>query len=109
MWSYVKSEMSQSIYPGWLMQQLRTIKKRGVGGAKCCLLINCVFVYLQVFLGNENSNGHVKHFFNPPILSRFIRIVPRTWYHGIALRAELYGCDFGGGLAVKRTDKSGST
>ncbi|XP_074890423.1 coagulation factor V isoform X3 [Buteo buteo] len=63
----------------------------------------------KVFLGNENSNGHVKHFFNPPILSRFIRIVPRTWYHGIALRAELYGCDFGGGLAVKRTDKSGST
>nr|XP_010305622.1 PREDICTED: coagulation factor V [Balearica regulorum gibbericeps] len=63
----------------------------------------------KVFLGNENSNGHVKHFFNPPILSRFIRIVPRTWYHGIALRVELYGCDFGGGLAVRRTDKSGSS
>ncbi|KFO84841.1 Coagulation factor V, partial [Buceros rhinoceros silvestris] len=63
----------------------------------------------KVFLGNENSNGHVKHFFNPPILSRFIRIVPRTWYHGVALRVELYGCDFGGGLAVKRTDKSGSS
>ncbi|XP_010280564.1 PREDICTED: coagulation factor V [Phaethon lepturus] len=61
----------------------------------------------KVFLGNENSSGHVKHFFNPPILSRFIRIVPRKWYHGIALRVELYGCDFGGGLAVKRTDKSG--
>ncbi|KFV12615.1 Coagulation factor V, partial [Tauraco erythrolophus] len=63
----------------------------------------------KVFLGNENCNGHVKHFFNPPILSRFIRIVPRTWYRGIALRVELYGCDFGGGLAVKRTDKSGSS
>ncbi|XP_054670680.1 coagulation factor V isoform X1 [Grus americana] len=63
----------------------------------------------KVFLGNENSNGHVKHFFNPPILSRFIRIVPRTWYHGIALRVELYGCDFGGGLAVRRTDKSGNS
>ncbi|KFQ15264.1 Coagulation factor V, partial [Leptosomus discolor] len=63
----------------------------------------------KVFLGNENSDRHVKHFFNPPILSRFIRIVPRTWYHGIALRVELYGCDFGGGLAVKRTDKSGSS
>ncbi|KFR14606.1 Coagulation factor V, partial [Opisthocomus hoazin] len=62
----------------------------------------------KVFLGNENSNGQVKHFFNPPILSRFIRIVPRTWYHGIALRVELYGCDFGGALAVKRTDSSGS-
>ncbi|XP_042644637.1 coagulation factor V isoform X1 [Tyto alba] len=63
----------------------------------------------KVFLGNENSSGHVRHFFNPPILSRFIRIVPRTWYNGIALRVELYGCDFGGGLAVKRTDESGSS
>uniref|UniRef100_A0A8C6J437 ferroxidase n=1 Tax=Melopsittacus undulatus TaxID=13146 RepID=A0A8C6J437_MELUD len=63
----------------------------------------------KVFLGNENSNGHVKHFFNPPILSRFIRIVPRTWYNSIALRVELYGCDFGGDLTVKRTDGSGSS
>ncbi|XP_027536906.1 coagulation factor V [Neopelma chrysocephalum] len=63
----------------------------------------------KVFLGNENSNGHIKHFFNPPILSRFIRIVPRTWYRGIALRVELYGCDFGGDLAVKRTGESGSS
>ncbi|KAM4683873.1 coagulation factor V isoform 1-T9 [Amazona ochrocephala] len=63
----------------------------------------------KVFLGNENANGHVKHFFNPPILSRFIRIVPRTWYSGIALRVELYGCDFGGGLTVKRTDSSGNS
>ncbi|KAM6310335.1 coagulation factor V [Aegotheles albertisi] len=63
----------------------------------------------KVFLGNENSSGHVKHFFKPPILSRFIRIVPRTWYHGIALRLELYGCDFGGDLAVKRTETSGTS
>nr|XP_030121288.3 coagulation factor V isoform X2 [Taeniopygia guttata] len=61
----------------------------------------------KVFLGNANSNGHVKNFFNPPILSRFIRIVPKTWYRGIALRVELYGCNFGGGLAVKRIDESG--
>ncbi|RMC07735.1 hypothetical protein DUI87_17214 [Hirundo rustica rustica] len=60
----------------------------------------------KVFLGNANSNGHVKNFLNPPILSRFIRIVPKTRYRGIALRVELYGCDFGGGLAVKRTDRS---
>uniref|UniRef100_A0A8B9SSC2 Coagulation factor V n=1 Tax=Anas platyrhynchos TaxID=8839 RepID=A0A8B9SSC2_ANAPL len=63
----------------------------------------------KVFSGNENSDGHVKHFFNPPILSRFIRIVPKTWYHGIALRVELFGCDFDGGLAAKRTEKSGSS
>lgn len=63
----------------------------------------------KVFLGNANSNGQVKNFFNPAILSRFLRIVPKTWYRGIALRVELYGCDFGGGLAVKTTDESGSS
>ncbi|KAM6438830.1 coagulation factor V [Rhynochetos jubatus] len=112
----------------WLQIDLLTIKKItaiATQGVKSIIAENFVKTYViqysdqgsewksytdgsssvaKVFLGNENSSGHVKHFFNPPILSRFIRIVPRTWYHGIALRVELYGCDFGGGLAVKRTD-----
>ncbi|XP_064906002.1 coagulation factor V isoform X1 [Columba livia] len=116
----------------WLQIDLLTIKKItaiATQGAKSLTAENFVKTYViqysdqgsewksytdgsssvaKVFLGNENSSGHVKHFFNPPILSRFIRIVPRTWYNGIALRVELYGCDFGGGLAVKRTDKPGS-
>ncbi|OPJ66660.1 coagulation factor V [Patagioenas fasciata monilis] len=117
----------------WLQIDLLTIKKItaiATQGAKTLTAENFVKTYViqysyqgsewksytdgsssvaKVFLGNENSSGHVKHFFNPPILSRFIRIVPRTWYNGIALRVELYGCDFGGGLAVKRTDKPGSS
>ncbi|KAL7983436.1 hypothetical protein Chor_000312 [Crotalus horridus] len=47
----------------------------------------------KVFTGNINSNGQVKHFFKPPILSRFIRIIPKTWNQYIALRIELFGCD----------------
>ncbi|XP_013926861.1 PREDICTED: coagulation factor V-like [Thamnophis sirtalis] len=47
----------------------------------------------KVFTGNVNTNGHVKHFFKPPILSRFIRIIPKTWNQYIALRIELFGCD----------------
>ncbi|XP_074856068.1 coagulation factor V isoform X2 [Carettochelys insculpta] len=47
----------------------------------------------KVFTGNENSGGEVKHFLNPPIFSRFIRIVPKTWNQNIALRVELFGCD----------------
>uniref|UniRef100_A0A8C3P257 F5/8 type C domain-containing protein n=1 Tax=Chrysemys picta bellii TaxID=8478 RepID=A0A8C3P257_CHRPI len=47
----------------------------------------------SVFVGNENSSGQVKHFLNPPIFSRFIRIVPKTWNRSIALRVELFGCD----------------
>ncbi|ELW64925.1 Coagulation factor V [Tupaia chinensis] len=47
----------------------------------------------QVFEGNSNVKGHVKNFFNPPIISRFVRIIPKTWNQSIALRLELFGCD----------------
>ncbi|KAJ1119171.1 hypothetical protein NDU88_007357 [Pleurodeles waltl] len=47
----------------------------------------------KIFIGNENSQGHVKNRFNPPIISRFIRIIPKTWNQSIALRFELMGCD----------------
>ncbi|XP_005398245.1 PREDICTED: coagulation factor V [Chinchilla lanigera] len=51
------------------------------------------FMVDKVFEGNGNVKGHVKNFFNPPIISRFIRIIPKTWTQNIALRLELYGCD----------------
>nr|XP_015100590.1 coagulation factor V isoform X1 [Vicugna pacos] len=47
----------------------------------------------KIFEGNSNIKGHVKNFFNPPIISRFIRIIPKTWNQSIALRVELFGCD----------------
>ncbi|XP_053765295.1 coagulation factor V [Panthera pardus] len=47
----------------------------------------------KIFEGNNNVKGHVKNFFNPPIISRFIRIIPKTWNQSIALRLELFGCD----------------
>lgn len=47
----------------------------------------------KIFEGNSNAKGHVKNFFNPPIISRFIRIIPKSWNQSIALRVEVYGCD----------------
>ncbi|KAF6074438.1 coagulation factor V [Phyllostomus discolor] len=47
----------------------------------------------KIFEGNSNFKGHVKNFFNPPIISRYIRIIPKTWNQSIALRLELFGCD----------------
>nr|XP_051714337.1 coagulation factor V isoform X2 [Oryctolagus cuniculus] len=47
----------------------------------------------KIFEGNSNTKGQVKNFFNPPIISRFIRIIPKTWNQSIALRLELFGCD----------------
>ncbi|KAM9110367.1 coagulation factor V isoform 1-T1 [Megaptera novaeangliae] len=47
----------------------------------------------KIFEGNNNIKGHAKNFFNPPVISRFIRIIPKTWNQSIALRLELFGCD----------------
>ncbi|XP_074078065.1 coagulation factor V [Macrotis lagotis] len=47
----------------------------------------------KIFVGNSNSKGMVKNFFNPPIFSRFIRIIPKSWNQSITLRLELFGCD----------------
>uniref|UniRef100_G1KK71 Coagulation factor V n=1 Tax=Anolis carolinensis TaxID=28377 RepID=G1KK71_ANOCA len=47
----------------------------------------------KVFSGNVDSAGQVKNYFEPPIFSRFIRVVPKTWNQSIALRIELFGCD----------------
>uniref|UniRef100_H0X1W2 Coagulation factor V n=1 Tax=Otolemur garnettii TaxID=30611 RepID=H0X1W2_OTOGA len=47
----------------------------------------------KLFEGNVNTKGHMKNIFNPPIISRFIRIIPKTWNQSIALRLELFGCD----------------
>ncbi|XP_060626735.2 coagulation factor V [Anolis sagrei] len=48
---------------------------------------------VKVFSGNVDSTGQVKNYFEPPIFSRFIRVVPKTWNQSIALRIELFGCD----------------
>ncbi|XP_043928298.1 coagulation factor V isoform X2 [Protopterus annectens] len=47
----------------------------------------------KVFTGNVDSQTHAKNYIDPPIFSRFIRIIPRTWQNSITLRVELLGCD----------------
>ncbi|XP_028992983.1 coagulation factor V [Betta splendens] len=51
-------------------------------------------VPFKTFLGNRNNSDHVKNYIYPPIFSRFLRIVPRTWMVSLTLRVELLGCDF---------------
>ncbi|XP_071340273.1 coagulation factor V [Trachinotus anak] len=48
----------------------------------------------KTFPGNTNNGDHVKNYIYPPIFSRFIRIIPRSWMNSITLRVELLGCDF---------------
>ncbi|KAK9537326.1 hypothetical protein VZT92_004955 [Zoarces viviparus] len=51
-------------------------------------------VLFKTFLGNTNNNDHVKNYIYPPIFSRFIRIIPRSWRNSITMRIELLGCEF---------------
>ncbi|XP_029968000.1 coagulation factor V [Salarias fasciatus] len=48
----------------------------------------------RVFKGNMDNNDHVRNYIYPPIFSRFIRIVPKSWIGSITMRIELLGCDF---------------
>lgn len=48
----------------------------------------------RVFVGNTNNNGHARNYIYPPIFSRFIRVIPKSWMTSITMRIELLGCDF---------------
>uniref|UniRef100_A0A3Q1GC09 ferroxidase n=1 Tax=Acanthochromis polyacanthus TaxID=80966 RepID=A0A3Q1GC09_9TELE len=48
----------------------------------------------RIFIGNKNNNDHVKNYIYPPIFSRFVKIIPRSWSGSITMRVELLGCDF---------------
>uniref|UniRef100_A0A3B3X5G3 ferroxidase n=1 Tax=Poecilia mexicana TaxID=48701 RepID=A0A3B3X5G3_9TELE len=51
-------------------------------------------VTVKVFDGNTNNNDHVRNYIYPPIFTRFIRVVPKSWSNSITMRLELLGCDF---------------
>uniref|UniRef100_A0A3Q4G5F4 F5/8 type C domain-containing protein n=1 Tax=Neolamprologus brichardi TaxID=32507 RepID=A0A3Q4G5F4_NEOBR len=46
----------------------------------------------SIFQGNNNYGDEVRNNFIPPIVARFVRINPISWYKRIALKLELLGC-----------------
>ncbi|XP_033014589.1 discoidin, CUB and LCCL domain-containing protein 2-like [Lacerta agilis] len=46
----------------------------------------------KVFEGNKNSHEEVSNAFIPPILARYLRIVPHSWNQRVALKVALLGC-----------------
>ena len=52
----------------------------------------CFFVFLQVFVGNSDSDTVVKHYLTPAIKARYVRLTPTAWNNHISMRIELYGC-----------------
>ncbi|XP_074844901.1 discoidin, CUB and LCCL domain-containing protein 1 isoform X2 [Carettochelys insculpta] len=46
----------------------------------------------KVFQGNTDYGDIVRNNFMPPIVARYVRIIPQTWHQRIALKVELIGC-----------------
>ncbi|XP_064327550.1 discoidin, CUB and LCCL domain-containing protein 1-like isoform X1 [Phalacrocorax carbo] len=46
----------------------------------------------KVFEGNADSHGEVSNAFIPPIVARYIRIMPQSWHQRVALKVALVGC-----------------
>ncbi|KAK3717343.1 hypothetical protein QZH41_011575 [Actinostola sp. cb2023] len=46
----------------------------------------------KVLAGNKDRNTVVMHDFHTPIITRYIRVVVKSWTSHISMRMELYGC-----------------
>ncbi|KAH0622256.1 hypothetical protein JD844_024396, partial [Phrynosoma platyrhinos] len=46
----------------------------------------------KVFKANSNHGDIVRNNFIPPIVARYVRIIPQSWHKRIALKVELLGC-----------------
>uniref|UniRef100_A0A4W4H8S1 EGF-like repeats and discoidin I-like domains 3a n=1 Tax=Electrophorus electricus TaxID=8005 RepID=A0A4W4H8S1_ELEEL len=46
----------------------------------------------KIFQGNFDNETHRKNVIDPPIYTRFVRIIPWSWYGRITMRVELLGC-----------------
>lgn len=49
-------------------------------------------MFLQVFYGNSDRSSAVQSLLRPPIVARYIRILPLGWHTRIAIRMELLMC-----------------
>ncbi|XP_035994746.1 coagulation factor V [Fundulus heteroclitus] len=52
--------------------------------------------FWKTFQGNEEAYEKKENTFFPPVIGRFIRIHPITWYNAATIRMEFYGCELDG-------------
>uniref|UniRef100_A0A8B9D6Y6 F5/8 type C domain-containing protein n=1 Tax=Anser cygnoides TaxID=8845 RepID=A0A8B9D6Y6_ANSCY len=46
----------------------------------------------KVFEGNVDGHGEVSNAFIPPIVTRYLRVTPRSWHQRVAMKVALLGC-----------------
>lgn len=66
-----------------------------------CLDIMPFFNTSQIFQANNNSFAVHRNTFEKPLVTRYIRVNPRTWENAICLRLEVFGCD---GKSIKQSE-----
>lgn len=54
--------------------------------------LSCCPLTPQVFYGNSDRSSSVQNLLRPPIVARYIRVLPLGWHTRIALRLELLLC-----------------
>uniref|UniRef100_A0A8C3VL27 F5/8 type C domain-containing protein n=1 Tax=Catagonus wagneri TaxID=51154 RepID=A0A8C3VL27_9CETA len=47
----------------------------------------------KVFQGNRDASTPVLNALDPPLVTRLLRIHPKSWAHQVALRLEILGCE----------------
>ncbi|XP_028250097.1 coagulation factor V [Parambassis ranga] len=52
--------------------------------------------FRKVFSGNQEVYETKKNTFFPPVIGRYIRLHPITWYNTATVRMEFYGCELDG-------------
>ena len=50
--------------------------------------------FARLFNGNTDGFAEVRNVFDQPIIAQFVKINPTRWADKIAMRIELYGCDY---------------
>ncbi|XP_068677063.1 uncharacterized protein [Montipora foliosa] len=63
-----------------------------IDGAQYSYITKSANSSAQVFYGNKDSETVVYGILTPPVLTRFIRILPVEWHNHVSVRLELYGC-----------------
>ena len=54
----------------------------------------------EIFMGNENADTVKYNNFTHAIVAKYLQINPIRWTGYIALRMEVFGCDYGNSLCV---------
>ena len=57
---------------------------------------------LQTFTGNLNYHEVKENIFFPPLIGRFVRLIPTQSYNRPTVRLEYYGCELDGGLCARQ-------